>query len=91
MRILTLPDQEPNADTGHIEPVQPCLNVQPDILRVPFPLPLQHTLRHRRHRRVVSLFNRLQQLRKVFVVFMHFWWPFNTGCFSVISVWRSQL
>lgn len=88
---LTLPNQEPNANTRHIKPIQPGLDIQPNILRVLLPLPLQHTLGHSRHSRVVSLLDGLEQFREVPVIFVHLWWPVDTRCFSVIPVWRTSI
>lgn len=89
-RRLTLPDQEPNANTRHVKPIEPRLDIEPNILRVLFPLPLQHTLCHSRHRRVVSLLDGLEKFRKVLVVLVHFWWPVDTRCFGVVPVYQSQ-
>lgn len=51
----TLTDQESDPNSAHVKPVQPFLDTLANPPSSLFPLPLEHTLRHRRYGRVVSL------------------------------------
>jgi hypothetical protein len=74
---LTLSDEEANAYTREIEAVQPCLHVQPNMLSVPTPLPLEDTLGDGGNGRVVPAFDVIENLCETFIVILDLGRPLN--------------
>jgi hypothetical protein len=71
----TLTDEEPNADTRHVEPIQPGLHIEANMSDVVRSLPFQYTLRDRRHRWVMTVLDVLQYTREALVIIPYFWRP----------------
>lgn len=73
---LTLSDEEANANTAHVEPIQPILDLPRSLLRrhPPLvPLPFQHALSDGGDRWVVAVLDVLEHLRELFVVRIELW------------------
>lgn len=74
---LTLSDEETYAYTREIEAVQPCLHVQPDMLSVLAPLPLEDTLGDGGNGWVVPALDVLENLCETFIVILDLGRPLN--------------
>ena len=82
---LTLSDEESNADAGHVEAVQPRLNVEPDMLGVARPFPFEDTLCDCCDGRVVSCLDGLEHLCELFVVLLDLRRPGDVVGVCVVS------
>ena len=69
--LLTLTDEEPDPNTRHVEPVQPRLDVEPDLASLLAALPLEDALGDGGHRRVVALLDVFESLCERAVVLAH--------------------
>jgi hypothetical protein len=82
--LRTLADEEADSNAGHVETIEPCLDIETDVASILTPLPLQYTLRNCCHGRVVPLLDRFESLRKAIIVVLYLGRPGNSGCLSII-------
>ena len=88
--IRTLADQEADADPGHVEAVEPMLDVEVDVACVLTALPLEDALCDGGDGWVVALLDGLEGFCEGAVVLANLGGPFlDGGCVGVVSVKRN--
>ena len=84
--MRTLSNEESYSYPRKIEPIQPCLHIQSNVLRILTALPLQYTLCNGRNCWIVSALDMVKQFRESFIVVLNFRWPSNVIGIGIVSV-----